>query len=243
MKRKKNIQDVFHSITPVLSAGEWSVGYSGHTDNSSILVSYGKLNGTSGITLNITSITNIIDQYVPATSNAIMNDIYVYYSLNSGSTLINTGVTSIYLYTNPLTTTTTTTTVPVSLSLTFDDILYADLMISGSSSNVTDWNAFFNLPASGTPFTNVMASGNIVSLYGGSGITLMDGLFDNINGTHLISIVDDSNCIISAGISVFGNSINGFGCPNLSVANLPSLTTAGDYCFQLTSLVSRIYQV
>ena len=34
MKRTKLIGDVFHSVVPEGAAGPWSVGYSGHTNNS-----------------------------------------------------------------------------------------------------------------------------------------------------------------------------------------------------------------
>jgi len=34
MKRTKLIKDAFHSITPEGTAGRWSIGYSGHTDES-----------------------------------------------------------------------------------------------------------------------------------------------------------------------------------------------------------------
>jgi hypothetical protein len=120
----------------------------------------------------------------------------------------------------------------------------------GDSSNVSDWNAFFQLPGYGTPFTSVIVVGNDVNLYGGSGITVVLGLFDN-NPPSLVSIVDNANCIVVAGINSFGNnnnygsilttvdlssltSINDFtfvNCVSLTNLNLPSLTTAGGGCF------------
>ena len=114
------------------------------------------------------------------------------------------------------------------LEITFDDITYADLLIDGVSSGVTDWNIFFDLPASGTSFTSVLVSGNTVSLYGGSGITLKDSMFDDVNnyGTHLISFIDNANCVIAAGYDVFG-AYNNLGCTGLTTVSLPACTSIG----------------
>jgi len=101
MKRKQNIEDAFHSVVPELTAGAWSVGYSGHTDNSSFLTLS---------EFKVTGIRNVTDKVVPGTTNVIMNDVYVDYSFLSGSTTV-TGTSSIYTY--PVPTTTTTTTIPV----------------------------------------------------------------------------------------------------------------------------------
>ncbi len=119
MRRKQNIQDTFKSVVPELAAGYWSVGYSGHSDASSILSTYGipapGTDATAYTYLEVTNITNILDQVVPGTSDLVMNDVYVYYKVMSGSTVLLTGVTSIYNYTTTTTTaapTTTTTTTP-----------------------------------------------------------------------------------------------------------------------------------
>ena len=124
-----------------------------------------------------------------------------------------------------------------SLDITFDDITYSDLLISGSSTNITNWNNFFELPASGASFTSVKVSGNTVSLYGGSGITLRDSMFDDINayGTHLIRFVDNANCIIVAVSNVFGTDNNGNGCPNLTTVSLPALTDIISSCMFLAA--------
>ena len=107
MRRKQNIQDTFKSVVPALTAGHWSVGYSGHTDNSALLATYGIPPGVSNQILKVTSITNILDKYVPGTANLVMNDVYVYYSIiTTGGTFVSSGVTSIYSY--PAATTTTT---------------------------------------------------------------------------------------------------------------------------------------
>ena len=117
MRRKQNIQDTFKSVVPELTAGIWSVGYSGHTDESGRLSDYGTPTGYLNQILNITNITNITDQYVPGTTNLVMNDVYVYYSIvTTGGTLVSTGVTSIYDYTVP--TTTTTTAAPTTTTTT-----------------------------------------------------------------------------------------------------------------------------
>ncbi len=137
-------------------------------------------------------------------------------------------------------TTTTTTTVLPSLALTFNDIANADLLISGSSSDFTVWNTFFDLPTNGTAFTSVEVVKNAVNLKGGSGITVKDSLFDDASGhsVSLLSIIDTSNCITSAGYDSFGANVN-LGCPNLKTAILPALTTAGISCFQnCTGLIS-----
>jgi hypothetical protein len=106
MRRKQNIQDSFKSIVPELSAGKWSVGYSGHTDNSALL---------AGGTVEITSITNIDDKFVPGTSTLVTNDVYVYYDVMSDDVVASTGKTSIYNYP---TTTTTTTAAPTTTTTT-----------------------------------------------------------------------------------------------------------------------------
>ena len=130
------------------------------------------------------------------------------------------------------------------LELKFDDISYADLLIGGSSSVVTDWNNFFNLPTNGIEFTYVSVSGNTVSLYGGSGITLRDSMFDDINayGTHLISFMDNANCIIAAISNVFGTDNHGNGCPNLTKVSLPALTDIiSSYMFLAATSLTEIH--
>jgi hypothetical protein len=79
MKRKQAIQDAFHSVVPELSAGPWSVGYSGHTDNSSFFALPG---------FEVTGIRSVTSPV------SVMNDVYVDYSYSPGVT----GTTSIYTY-------------------------------------------------------------------------------------------------------------------------------------------------
>jgi hypothetical protein len=114
-------------------------------------------------------------------------------------------------------------TEPVSsLTLGWDNISNADLLV-GDASNVNDWNTFFDLPNYGTPFTSVTVVGNNVELYGGGDIHLIDFLF--FINSNLISVVDDANCIITAGTNCFIN------CASLTTISLPVLTTADNSCF------------
>lgn len=118
----------------------------------------------------------------------------------------------------------------LSLKLMFDNITNADLMISGSSSSVANWNTFFDLPTNGNPFTSVSVVGNDVELLGGFGITLKDSLFgSNSNSINLLGIID-TGCIIIANYDAFGNRV-GSGCINMTTAYLPAITTIGQYCF------------
>jgi len=76
MKRTKLIGDAFKSVVPESTAGEWSVGYSGHTDQSAFF------EYTDFEITDIRSISNIT------------NDVYIDYSYLSGTTI--SGTTSIY---------------------------------------------------------------------------------------------------------------------------------------------------
>jgi Leucine-rich repeat (LRR) protein len=151
---------------------------------------------------------------------------------------------------------------PVSLKLTFNDLNNADLLIGGSSSNVNDWNIFFDLPVNGTPFTSVDITGTEVSLIGGSNIHLKDSLFDDIigYGTSLLTCIDTGS-VISVGDGVFGAALNsgannittvsfnnlvtiGNDCfsylPNLVNVNIPLATSLGNYCFGGCELLNNI---
>ena len=144
------------------------------------------------------------------------------------------------------------------LDLLFDNIANANIMIGGSSSNVSDWNTFFDLPVKGTPFTSVTVTGNKVTLFGGSGITFRDYVFgDNVPTEDcLLEVVDNVGCIIACEDGVFSDCNTGFGCYGITKIhlsacvtlgkevfadclvlvdlNLPltSYTALGDYCFQ-----------
>jgi hypothetical protein len=109
------------------------------------------------------------------------------------------------------------------LTIEFNDITNADLLV-GDSSNVTDWNTFFDLPDWSTPFTSVTISGDIVTLEGGENIAIKYGKFDT-NG-NIISITDQG-CVSYLSNDCFYN------CNSLTTIDLPSLTTAGDNCCTL----------
>jgi len=78
MRKRSNIEDALHSVVPEGTAGVWSVGNSGHTDNSNFF-DYPEFE--------ITAIRNIPN---------VTNDVYVDYTYLSGTTI--TGTTSIYTY-------------------------------------------------------------------------------------------------------------------------------------------------
>jgi hypothetical protein len=95
-------------------------------------------------------------------------------------------------------------------------------------------------------FSSVGVVGNMVKLFGGSGITVQGNLFaDNIN---IISVVDNNSSIIYLAFNAFLRSINiayvSFpvlitaesacfsNCTNLASCLLPMLQTAGDGLFQ-----------
>ena len=74
------------------------------------------------------------------------------------------------------------------------------------------WNDYFDLPAYGNPFQSITVEDNVVRLYGGSDITIKDGIFSNasypvespqtLNG-FLLSIVDLADCVIETGEYAF----------------------------------------
>ena len=129
------------------------------------------------------------------------------------------------------------------------DYCYEDLLLwdvhqdctPQDPSVVANWNTFFDLPTNGTPFTSVVVNGDSVYLYGGSGIMLKDSLFMGSTNTNLISVIDNANCIIKCGFSVFFD-INGgspYFCDNLTDISLPVCTICGDWCFEMcTNLIN-----
>jgi len=122
---------------------------------------------------------------------------------------------------------------PSGLDLLFDNIANADIMISGNSSLVADWNTFFNLPTNGTPFTSVTVAGNKISLFNGSGITLRNYLFGNNDpsGTSLLEVVDNAGCVVACGKGVFSDYNIGDGCYELTKVHLSACVTLGDEVF------------
>jgi hypothetical protein len=110
---------------------------------------------------------------------------------------------------------------PPLLTLGFDNISNADLLV-GDASDVSDWNTFFDLPTNGTPFASVTIVGNDVKLTGGSNIHIKDYLF--VSNSSLISVVDNKS-IVSAGDGCF------YGCTSATTFDLPVLETVGYGCF------------
>lgn len=117
--------------------------------------------------------------------------------------------------------------VPVqALELTFDDI--ANVPVADAYS-VSDWNTFFDLPTNGGEFSSVVVVGNVVTLIGGSGITIKDNLFaSNIN---IVKIIDNSGCVVELGFQSLWR------CFGLTECGFPSVITVGDYCFEYDYLL------
>ena len=80
----------------------------------------------------------------------------------------------------------------LALRLTFDNI--ANVPVA-SASSVSDWNTFFDLPTNGTPFTSASVSGNEVSLFGGSGITVKAAAF--FGSASIVKMEDDGGVLVS----------------------------------------------
>lgn len=125
------------------------------------------------------------------------------------------------------------------------------------ANTLNDWNTFFDLPANGTAFTDMVVDGNEVTLIGGSGIALKTSLFRN--DAKLLKIEDDVDCVIeikggkNAGAlslcpnltTVTLNKVETIGTEGLSTnaaltsLSMTTLTTAGEKCFQnCTALVT-----
>jgi presenilin-like A22 family membrane protease len=113
------------------------------------------------------------------------------------------------------------------LTLGFDDITDADTLV-GDSSNVEDWNLFFNLPGWSTEFSSVSIDGNEVTLIGGENIVFRKNRFEE----QSVVLVIDQGCVCYVGESCFYQS-------SLVSVDLPSLTTLSYSCFyNCQSLVS-----
>jgi len=89
------------------------------------------------------------------------------------------------------------------LRLTFDSIENADLLV-GDSSDVNDWNTFFDLPNYGNPFTSVEVVDDEVRLFGGSDIETKFGLFSDY--PHILEVWDYAGYIIVLGDETFGGT-------------------------------------
>ena len=134
------------------------------------------------------------------------------------------------------------TFLPPGLVLTFDDIVNVPV---ANPANVSDWNTFFNFPSSGNAFTSVIVSGSVVTLIGGSNVTMKVGLF--ATNDHIITVDDTAECVVGIKDNCFGKCSNlvsvffpaalivefaAFGkCTNLETVNLPKVVTMQDQVF------------
>lgn len=122
------------------------------------------------------------------------------------------------------------------LVLTFADITNITAEV-GDVSDVADWNTFFSLPANGTEFTSVDVSGNVVTLYGGGGITLGTYLFVEYYpyyDSDLVSIVDNDGVITSVLQDCFNL------CITLTTITLNAVTTVGNGTLQGCTYLTAI---
>lgn len=104
--------------------------------------------------------------------------------------------------------------------------------IVGDVTDVANWNTYFDLPLYGSPFTSVTVIGNEVKLYGGSNIIMKESLFDQADslGTYLVEVDDVAGSVIELEYDALGYE-NYDGCRNLVYVNLPAVTTAANYAF------------
>jgi hypothetical protein len=118
------------------------------------------------------------------------------------------------------------------LILTFDNIANVSSLGITNPATVSQWNIFFSTTSfATTPFTSVTVSGNIVTLFGATGLTGYAYLFDGY--THLVSIIDNSNSIIALQNYAFQN------CSSLTTVKLDGVVTMAGSCFNGdTALVS-----
>lgn len=108
--------------------------------------------------------------------------------------------------------------------LTFDDIVNVPV---ADASSVSDWNTWFDLPTNGTPFTSVSVDGNVVTLEGGSDITLKKEIFVNSSCANSLIKFEDTGCVIDMEGS--------FDLDNLLLYS--PFYTIGNACYSLTDVV------
>lgn len=121
------------------------------------------------------------------------------------------------------------------LELTFkviDDVVQLPPTIIDPT-QVSEWNTFFDLPTNGTAFSSVIVDGNVVKLYGGSGITLKDGLF--YSQSYLIKFIDNANCVVRT------NYVSFRGAFELTEFNAPAITYVGLESFEQCYAINNIY--
>lgn len=127
--------------------------------------------------------------------------------------------------------------------ISFDNIETTSTAYFGGAQDyldVANWNTKFTLPTNGNPFTSVFASGNTVTLLGGSQITGKTDLF--ASDTHIIDVFDETGIFVKLNAGAFRSSsiinviFNGvtetqdkiFESSSLTTAIFPELITAGD---------------
>jgi hypothetical protein len=93
---------------------------------------------------------------------------------------------------------------PVGLRMLFDDIVNAPDAPVVDPTNVGQWNAFYDLPTNGTPFTSAWVSGNQVTLVGGGAMTFKDGAFSG--STSILEVHDDAGVVVLVDWAAFINS-------------------------------------
>lgn len=123
----------------------------------------------------------------------------------------------------------TTTALPVinKLVLEWDNIVNAPVV---NVNSVSDWNALFDLPINGIPFTSVMIIGNTVTLFGGSNILVKENLF--FESYNIISVLDTGS-ITDIATGAFSY------CNNLMSASFPTLvSTQGFLAFSNSPLTT-----
>ena len=115
------------------------------------------------------------------------------------------------------------------LTIEFNDIENADILV-GDSSNVEDWNIFFNLPSWSTQFSSVIVDGNEITLIGGENILLRYNIFDT---QPLVSFIDQG-CVCYVSDQCF------YTCQSLVSVSLPQLLFADDECFSYCSSLTTV---
>ena len=136
------------------------------------------------------------------------------------------------------------------LTLEWDNISNVPV---GDASSVNDWNSFFDLPITSTPFSSVTVDGNSVILEGGENIYLKYSLFYSVNNS-LVSVLDEgcvgyvgNNCFNIAGLltgvtlpNVIIIGDGSFAGTNITTLSMPNLIFADNDSLSVGSIISQI---
>ena len=134
-----------------------------------------------------------------------------------------------------------------SLTMKFDTLENAGLMIAGDASDLAAWNTFFDMSNyATTPFNNISVTGTApctIELFGGTAITMRQSLFSGSALKDSLLEVDDSGCVIGFECDPYPRTPfyhDDLGsCQALTYVKFPLVTAAGDYCFAYcTGLIS-----